>query len=102
MRARGPVGVAQDRNTAGRIRSCPRRPHPGFRAHGNTGVGVREYTHWQWPNVYFMIIWWAVPYYILLWLHDNLSVEAKGRLAAASVVFAAGCHLLFAVLLGWV
>ena len=66
------------------------------------GLLVWEYTHWRWPNLYFMVIWWAVPYYLLLWLHDNLSVEAKGRLAAASVVFAAGCHILFAVVLQWV
>lgn len=66
------------------------------------GLLVWEYTHWRWPNVYFMIVWWAIPYYILLWLHDNLSVEAKGRLAAAGVALAAGSHLLFAVLLGWV
>ena len=66
------------------------------------GLLVWEYTHWRWPNLYFMVIGWALPYYILLWLHDNLSVEAKGRLAAASVVLAAGSHLLFAVLLGWV
>jgi hypothetical protein len=66
------------------------------------GILVWEYTHWRWPNIYFMVIWWAVPYYLLLWLHDNLSVEAKGKLAAASVAVAAGCHLLFAVLLEWV
>jgi hypothetical protein len=66
------------------------------------GILVWEYTYWRWPNIYFMLIWWAVPYYALLWLHDNLSVAAKGRLAAASSAFAAGCHLLFAVLLGWV
>ena len=66
------------------------------------GLLVWEYTHWRWPNLYFMVIWWAVPYYILLWLHDNLSLEAKGRLAAVSVVFAVGCHVLFAVLLEWV
>jgi hypothetical protein len=66
------------------------------------GLLVWEYTHWRWPNIYFMVIWWAVPYFVLLWLHDNLSLQAKGRLAVASVVFAAGCHLFFAVLLGWV
>jgi hypothetical protein len=66
------------------------------------GLLVWEYSHWRWPNVYFMVIWWAVPYYILLWLHDNLSLGAKRKLAVASVVFAAGCHLLFASLLGWV
>jgi hypothetical protein len=49
-----------------------------------------------------MIIWWALPYYLLLWLHDNLSLQAKGRLAAAGVALAAGCHLLFAVVLEWV
>jgi hypothetical protein len=66
------------------------------------GLLVWEYTHWRWPNIYFMVVWWGVPYFVLLWLHDNLSLRAKRRLAAASVAFAAGCHLSFAVLLGWV
>ncbi|MBN1534447.1 MAG: hypothetical protein JXA20_17365 [Spirochaetes bacterium] len=66
------------------------------------GILVWEYRHWRWPNVYFMILWWAAPYYLLLWLYDNLSLRGKGILAASGVAAAVCAHLLFAVVLKWV
>jgi len=66
------------------------------------GILVWEYRHWRWPNIYFMILWWAVPYYLLLWLYDNLGTRAKGILAASSISLAVCCHVVFAVVLKWV
>jgi hypothetical protein len=66
------------------------------------GILVWEYRHWRWPNIYFMVLWWAAPYYLLLWLYDNLSLKAKGILAASSMAFAVCCHIVFAVILKWV
>lgn len=66
------------------------------------GLPERTAKIFRLPNVCLMIVWWAAPYYLLLWLHDHLSLRAKGILAGSSVAAAAAAHLVFATALGWV
>ena len=66
------------------------------------GILVWEYWWWSWPHIYFILIWWTIPGFILVWLHDNLNLEAKKKLAGVSVLIAVSCHILFAIILQWV
>jgi hypothetical protein len=66
------------------------------------GILVWEYKHWAWPRIYFIVIWWTIPYFGLVRMHDRLSMRTKKILACGAPVVAVICHLVFAVWLGWV
>jgi hypothetical protein len=66
------------------------------------GILVWEYKFWNWPHIYFMVIWWAIPYTILGWLHDNLDLRGKAITAVVGLAAAISCHVIFAEILGWV
>ncbi|MBD3256336.1 MAG: hypothetical protein GF383_14660 [Candidatus Lokiarchaeota archaeon] len=66
------------------------------------GILVWDWWFWNFPNLYFIFIWWTIPNFALVWLHDNLSLEGKKKLAGASVLIAISCHIIFAVILQWV
>jgi hypothetical protein len=67
-----------------------------------SGILVWEYKYWSWPNIYFIVIWWTIPYFGLARMHDNLPMKTKKRLAVAFPVIAVAMHIVFATILGWV
>jgi hypothetical protein len=66
------------------------------------GILVWDWWFWNFPNIYFIFIWWTIPNFILVWLYDNFSLEAKKILAGVSILIALSCHILFAVILQWI
>jgi hypothetical protein len=66
------------------------------------GLLVWEYKYWSWPHIYLILVWWTIPYLILVWMHDHLSLEAKRIAAVAGLAVAACFHSVFAVALKWV
>lgn len=67
-----------------------------------SGILVWEYKYWSWPNIYFMVVWWSVPYFMLARMHDTFSEKKKKIYAAAGPSAAVLCHIVFAVILKWV
>lgn len=66
------------------------------------GILVWDWWFWNWPNIYFIFLWWLVPNFVVVWLHDNLSLEAKKKLAIFSIITAFSFHIIFAMILQWV
>ncbi|TFF85448.1 MAG: hypothetical protein EU551_03995 [Promethearchaeota archaeon] len=66
------------------------------------GILVWEYWWWGFPHIYFILIWWTIPGFILVWLHDNLNLTAKKKLAGVSAIIALCFHIIFAIFLQWV
>lgn len=67
-----------------------------------TGMLVWEYKFWSWPNIYFMVIWWSVPYFMLIRMHDKMSMKKKKIYAFTGPSLAIICHIVFATILKWV
>ncbi len=67
-----------------------------------SGILVWQYKFWSWPNIYFMVVWWSVPYFMLARMHDGFSIRRKKIYAAAGLSAAVVCHIVFASILGWV
>lgn len=63
---------------------------------------IWAYKHWNWPNIYFIVIAYCVPLVILVWLHDNLTLRAKKIGVVLMPVLAITCHIVFAMVLGWI
>jgi len=63
---------------------------------------IWAYKHWNWPNIYFIVIAYCVPLLVLVWLHDNLSLRAKKIAVVLMSTLAIVCHIVFATILGWI
>ena len=66
------------------------------------GLLVWEYKYWSWPHIYLIIVWWTIPYLILVWMHDHMCLKAKKLAAVAAMAVAVCFHCVFAVALEWV
>ena len=66
------------------------------------GILVWEYWWWNFPHIYFILLWWTIPNLILAWLYDHLNLKEKKILAGVSLLIALSCHIVFAVILQWV
>jgi hypothetical protein len=66
------------------------------------GILVWDWWFWNFPNVYFIFVWWTIPNFVLVWIHDNYSLAAKKILAGISIIIALSCHIVFAVILQWI
>ena len=66
------------------------------------GILVWEYWWWNFPHIYFILLWWTIPNLILAWLYDHIKLKEKKILAGVSLLFALSCHIVFAVILQWV
>jgi len=66
------------------------------------GMLIWDYKFWCWPNIYLIVIGYCAPLLVLVWLHDRLSLRAKKIGAILMPALAGVCHLIFAVMLGWV
>ena len=66
------------------------------------GILVWEYWWWNFPHIYFILLWWTIPNLILAWLYDHLNLKEKKLLAGVSLLIALSCHIVFAVILQWV
>jgi hypothetical protein len=63
---------------------------------------IWAYKFWSWPNVYLIAIAYVTPLLVLVWLHDNLSLRAKKIGVFLMSALAITCHIVFAIILGWV
>lgn len=81
-------------------------------AFGLTGVFVEsllnqcnlliwDYSWWCWPNIWLIIVAYCLPFYVLVRLHDALSLKAKKIALCVTSFLAITCHLVFATFLGW-
>lgn len=66
------------------------------------GILVWEYKFWSWPHIYFMVIWWSVPYFMMVRMHDKFSLKKKKKYALIGPLAAIVLHIIFAVILKWV
>jgi len=66
------------------------------------GILVWEYTHWSWPRVYFIVIWWTIPYFGLVRMYDKTPMKTKKRLAVIFPIIAVVMHVVFASILKWI
>ncbi len=66
------------------------------------GILVWDWWFWNWPNIYFIVIWWMIPNLILVWLYDHINLNGKKKLAIVSVIVALSFHVVFAMILHWV
>lgn len=63
---------------------------------------IWAYKHWSWPNIYFIVIAYCLPLLVLVWLHDTLTLRAKKIGVVLMPVLAITCHIVFAMVLGWI
>ncbi len=66
------------------------------------GMLVWSWRFWGWPHLYIIFINYCLPALGLVWLHDNLSLRSKRKVAYTTVVLAIICHIIFATSLGWI
>ena len=66
------------------------------------GMLVWEYKYWSWPHIYLIVVWWTIPYLILVWMHDHLSLKGKKIAAVMGLTVAACFHFVFSGILKWV
>ncbi len=63
---------------------------------------IWDYAWWSWPNIWLIVIVYILPWALITWAHDNLTLKAKKIGAIAAVCSAIVCHVTFAVILGWI
>lgn len=66
------------------------------------GILVWEYTHWSWPRIYLIVIWWTIPYFGLARMYDKTPMKTKKALAVVFPIIAIVMHVVFASILKWI
>ncbi len=66
------------------------------------GMLAWAWRFWNWPHLWVIFINYCLPSIVLVWMHDNLSLRTKRRLARAAVFLALLGHIIFAAVLGWI
>jgi hypothetical protein len=67
-----------------------------------TGALVWSWAFWRAPHVWLICLAYCGPFAGLVWLYDNLNLRRKRQGMIGAMLLAAGAHLVFANLLGWV
>ncbi|MEW6076573.1 MAG: hypothetical protein AB1724_02045 [Thermodesulfobacteriota bacterium] len=66
------------------------------------GLLVWDNVWWQWPNIWLIIAAYCLPFLVVAWCHDHLTLKAKTIAAVGLPVLAVTCHLIFATWLSWI
>jgi hypothetical protein len=63
---------------------------------------VWEYSWWNWPNIWLIIVAYCFGFGICVLFFDIKSMKVKGALTVGIYAFDVLCFLLFACLLDWI
>jgi len=66
------------------------------------GVLVWEYSWWNWPNIWLIIVAYCFGFGLCVLFFDLKSMKVKGALAVGIYAFDVLCFFLFAFLLDWI
>jgi hypothetical protein len=66
------------------------------------GALVWAYRWWSWPNIWFIIVAYVLPFLFLAWFNDRFGM--KGKLIGAGITIAGALtgYCVFAAALGWI
>lgn len=66
------------------------------------GLLVWDWWWWSWPHIYLILFVYIAPFYLLTWVHDNLSTGTKVKWLFGWIIFDSICWLIFVRWLGWI
>lgn len=66
------------------------------------GLLVWDYSWWNWPNVYLLLVGYTLPFYLITWAHDHLSLRIKTIILLSWLAFNVALWLIFVTGLGWI
>lgn len=65
------------------------------------GLLVWEYKYWSWPHVEFILIAYTAPFFLAVWVHDNMRLKSKAVLFFSLLAVNVILWVIFVHLLKW-
>ncbi len=66
------------------------------------GVLVWEYSWWKWPNIYLIVLGYAIPFLVITWIYDNVSIKAKAWSLIVLIIVNCCLWIVCANSLNWI
>jgi len=66
------------------------------------GLLIWDNVWWKWPHIWLIVVAYCLPFVVVTWCHDHLTLRIKTIAAVAVPALAVACHLIFATWLGWI
>ncbi len=65
------------------------------------GILVWEYKYWSWPHIEFILLAYTAPFFLVVWVYDNLGLKGKATLFFSLLTADIVLWIVFVNILGW-